>query len=199
MSLTLPVPDDETRGLAAELLAGRTLIRQSNERQSRKAPVSNAIEISAYIAGRHPERDDKVRSAIRLNARCRALYHAILREQSVAHVPLARAAASADSDGQRAFKAKMADAEVPGQISLRSSDARPGRVYLAIEIESPLAFSCLALDVPDEHPASEQLDGLRLHFDPPLKGRIELTRSADDPLIAGLRDPGIGIYLMPAP
>jgi len=199
VNLILPKPDEETAAVAAELLAGRALIRQSSAARRPAGALANAVEIAAFIAGRHPERDDKVRSAIRLNARCRALYHAMLRENAVGHVPLARAAASADGDGQRAFKAKIADAEVPGRIALRSSGARPGRVYLAIEIESRLAFACLALDVPDGHPAADQLDGVRLLFDPPLRGRIELTRSADDPLIAGLRDPGIGIFLMPAP
>lgn len=199
MAIILSKLDDESRNLALDLLAGQSLLDQTaiDRQENRLPPIATASELGRFIAGDMAQQS-KIERAIRFNVRCRRLYRDMLAERSTAYVPSARAAASPSMTGPRAFKARIAERDVPGQIDQRPSEARPGRIYLTITIASNQTYSGLALDVPEDHPRCAELAGLQLQFEPPLQGRIEVMKSADAPILAGLADPAIGIFLIPA-
>lgn len=191
MAIVVPIPDQPTATAVAKRLAGRDLIDRARaaRRRGDGPPVLTFSELLAYVHGRCPGRDQRVREALRHNAALRHRYHAMLQRHAAATLPALRAAASDTTELSRSFDIEGKR----GLVTVTLLTAKPGHVLLSVAFPAPPRLRSLDVTAPEGHPRLAAFAGLRLPLAARAAETIELVLPAEDPIVAALLDPDVTI------
>ncbi len=193
MAIVVPAPDQPTLAAAAERLAGLDLLDRATAARQRAdvPPVVTYSELLAYVHGRCPGRDLRVRLAIRHDAALRQRYHALVAATAATALPALRAAASGTAELSRSFDL----AGKRGTVTIQPLTVKPDHVLLTIAFPAPPRLRSLEVEVPEGHPRLAEFAGLRLRLSERVDEAVELVLERGDPIVAALFDPDVRIAL----